>query len=469
MSGGQAPVLEAVTAVRRQARDAVLERLLEFISQNEESYQLIMKERDEEGQRQAIVALAERGLGHIRLPEGVLLSRSLKTEIVEALCNEILGYGPIAPLIRDPRINEIMVNGPDKVFVEKDGVVREAAVRFRNVEHLRAIIQKIVWRLGRRIDETSPLVDARLPDGSRVNAAFCPVALTGPYLTIRKFPDCCTSFEDLVLRGTLSAPMADFLTLAVKVRMNIIVSGGTSSGKTTMLNVLASVTPPDERIITVEDAAELHLTETHRNVCAFEAKPVNVEGRGAITIRDLVRNALRMRPDRLIVGEVRGPEALDMLQAMNTGHDGSFTTAHANSAQDLFSRLETMVCMASTELPVSAIMDIIVAALHLIVHVHRFPDGVRRVAEIMEVTGVGVDGRIVATPIWTLHFRHEPGHQPEPRFRFHGLSSRSRVRFEEFEIAIPGAAAAESCPRASSIGPSDRLVDDLLGRLAREG
>ncbi len=303
----------------------------------------------------------------------------------QALMDELIGYGPISPLLRSPRISEIMVNGPDMVFVESKGKLFESGVRFFNEQHLMSIIQRIVEPLGRHVDDASPMVDARLPDGSRVNAIIPPLALRGASVTIRKFADKKLTTDDLINFGSMTKDMALFLEEAVKSRQNILVSGGTGSGKTTLLNVLSQFIPPGERVVTVEDSAELKLS--HRNLVALEARPANIEGKGRVSIRDLVVNTLRMRPDRIIVGECRGAEALDMLQAMNTGHDGSLTTAHANNPRDALTRLENMVMMAGFELPSKAIREQIASALDLIVQQTRLPDGSRKIVQISEVTG----------------------------------------------------------------------------------
>ncbi len=309
--------------------------------------------------------------------------RGERARIVSDICDEILGLGPIEPLLKDETITEVMVNGPEKVFVERNGKIQLTNVQFHDNSHLMTIIERIVAPLGRRIDESSPLVDARLADGSRVNAIVPPLSLIGPCLTIRKFTKDPLSVDNLIGFGTLSEEMAEFLRACVKARLNIMVSGGTGSGKTTTLNVLSSFIPDRERIVTIEDAAELRLQQGH--VVTLESRPANLEGRGAITIRDLVRNALRMRPDRIIVGEVRSGEALDMLQAMNTGHDGSLTTGHANSPRDILSRLETMVLMAGMDLPVRAIREQIASALDLIIQQTRIQDGSRKITYITEV------------------------------------------------------------------------------------
>ena len=303
----------------------------------------------------------------------------------QALMDELIGFGPLSPLLRSPKISEIMVNGPNVVFVESGGKLFDSGVRFFNEQHLISIIQRIVEPLGRHVDDASPMVDARLPDGSRVNAIIPPLALHGASVTVRKFADKKLTTDDLIKFGSMTQEMAMFLEEAVKARKNILVAGGTGSGKTTLLNVLSQFIPEGERVITVEDSAELKLT--HPNLVNLEARPANIEGKGRITIRDLVINTLRMRPDRIIVGECRGAEALDMLQAMNTGHDGSLTTAHANNPRDALTRLENMVMMAGFELPSSAIREQIASALDLIVQQTRMVDGSRKVVKITEVTG----------------------------------------------------------------------------------
>jgi pilus assembly protein CpaF len=320
---------------------------------------------------------------------GLILGRAERDELLDRVVAEILGYGPLDPLLRDDRVTEIMVNGPDKIYVEREGRIESTSLTFDNTGHLMRIIERIVAPLGRRIDEASPMVDARLPDGSRVNAIIPPLSLVGPVLTIRKFSRIPLGIDDLIRLGTCTAEFLEFMKACVVSRLNIVVSGGTGSGKTTLLGVLSSFIPGDERIITIEDAAELQLRQEH--VVTLESRPPNLEGKGMISIRQLVINALRMRPDRIVVGEVRGAEALDMLQAMNTGHDGSLTTAHSNSARDTIRRLETMVLMAGMDLPLRAIREQIASAINVIVHVQRMRDGSRRIVQVAEVSGMEGD------------------------------------------------------------------------------
>lgn len=312
-----------------------------------------------------------------------VVPRGERARLVSDICDEILGYGPIEPFLKDDSITEVMVNGPKKIYIERMGKLHLTAAQFHDNAHLMSVIDKIVTPIGRHVDEASPMVDARLPDGSRVNIVIPPLSLIGPCVTIRKFSKTPLSVENLISFGTLSEQMAIFLRPCVKAKLNIMISGGTGSGKTTTLNVISSFIPHDERIVTIEDAAELRLEQPH--VVTLEARPANIEGKGQVTIRDLVKNSLRMRPDRIIVGEVRGGEALDMLQAMNTGHDGSLTTAHANSPRDVLSRLETMVLMSGLDLPVRAIRDQISSALDLIIHQERIQDGSRKITYITEV------------------------------------------------------------------------------------
>jgi pilus assembly protein CpaF len=319
------------------------------------------------------------------------LTISDRTRIAQEVADDILGYGPLEPYLRDPGVTEVMVNGPADIYIERGGVIYPVDGRFTDEAHLRRTIDKIVARVGRRIDESSPMVDARLADGSRVNAIVPPLAVDGSVLTIRKFSTEPFQADDLITFGTMTRTVSDFLAACVRGRLNILVSGGTGAGKTTTLNVLSSFLPENERIITIEDAAELQLNQQH--VIRLESRPPNIEGRGEVRIRDLVRNALRMRPDRIIVGEVRDDAALDMLQAMNTGHDGSICTVHANAPRDALARVETMVLMAGVNLPVRAIREQVSSALDLVVHQVRLRDGSRRITHVSEI--VGMEGDII--------------------------------------------------------------------------
>lgn len=321
-----------------------------------------------------------------------MIPRIDRVKVATELFNDIMGYGPIEELVQNPNYSEIMVNGPDQIYVEDKGKLVLTDIKFRDEEHLMNIINRIVSQVGRHVDEASPMVDARLTDGSRVNAIIPPLSLVGPVLTIRKFGKKPITAQQLLKFGSLTPNMLQFLEACVKGKLNIVVAGGTGSGKTTLLNVLSSYIPSDERIVTIEDAAEVQLKQDH--VITLEARPANLEGKGAVTIRNLVKNALRMRPDRIIVGEVRSEETLDMLQAMNTGHDGSLTTTHANSPRDTVSRLETMVLMSGMELPLKAIRDQVSSAIDLIVQQSRLRDGTRKITSITEV--VGMEGDVVS-------------------------------------------------------------------------
>lgn len=321
--------------------------------------------------------------------ESLNMTNNHKKKIKEELLDEIIGFGPITGLLADSKVTEIMVNGPDKVYIEKSGKLVLTDAKFKDNNHVLHVIKKIVAPIGRRIDESSPMVDARLPNGSRVNAIIPPLAIDGPSITIRKFAEDPFKVEDLINFGTLNSKMAELIRACVEGRLNIVVSGGTGSGKTTTLNVLSSFIPNDERIVTIEDAAELQLSQEH--VVRLETRASNVEGKGEVTIRDLVKNSLRMRPDRIIVGEVRSGEALDMLQAMNTGHDGSLTTGHANTPRDMLSRIETMVLMSGMNLPIKAIRDQVSSAVDLIVQQSRLMDGSRKITHITEVQGMEGD------------------------------------------------------------------------------
>jgi len=320
---------------------------------------------------------------------GLSISGTVHQQLVDSAVADLIGYGPLELLLVDPQISEIMVNGPKLVFVERNGELYETDIQFEDVTHLLHIIDRILLPLGRRVEPDNPTVDARLPDGSRVNVVGQPVAVDGPVVTIRKFPQTKMTIDDLISMGTLSPYMAKFLEACVVARLNILISGNTSSGKSTMLNILSTFIPNHERIVTIEDAVELQLKQRH--VVRLETKLANMDGTGMVTIRDLVRNALRMRPDRIVVGEVRGGEALDMLQAMNTGHAGSITTLHANSPRDTIARLETMSLMSGLDLPIMALRKQISSAINLIVHMNRLPDGSRKAVQITEVSGMEGD------------------------------------------------------------------------------
>src|SRR6202142_973906 len=329
--------------------------------------------------------------GRVIDEEGLALTRAERVRMVEQITDEIIGLGPLEPLLRDESITEVMVNGPRQVYIERAGKLELTNVVFQNDDHVMRIIDRIIAPIGRRVDESSPMVDARLTDGSRVNAIIPPLSLVGPVVTIRKFAASPFTVDDLIRFGTATPEMFDFLKACVEARLNVFVSGGTGSGKTTTLNVLSSFIPNDERIITIEDAAELQLRQEH--VVTLESRPPNIEGKGQVPIRELVRNSLRMRPDRIIVGECRSGEALDMLQAMNTGHDGSMSTGHANSPPDMLSRLETMVLMAGVDLPLRAIREQVASAVDLIVQQSRLKDGTRKIVNITE--GQGMEGDVI--------------------------------------------------------------------------
>lgn len=381
---------------------------------NKASVKVLSKEQEYKLKLQKIIineAKNESDVGNIIPKIDSIAQKIIETEdnsfetvdtkkVVEELINDVTGFGPINPLLLDPDITEVMVNGPNMVYVEKGGKIVLTDVKFRDKDQIMNVVDKIVSPLGRRIDESSPMVDARLPDGSRVNIIIPPLALNGPTITIRKFAKDPYTIRNLIEFGTISADMAQFLDACVKARLNVLISGGTGSGKTTTLNVLSAFIPDDERIVTIEDAAELQLSQQH--VISLESRQANVEGKGAISIRDLVKNSLRMRPDRIVIGEVRGGEALDMLQAMNTGHDGSITTGHANSPRDMISRLETMVLMAGLELPIKAIRQQIAGGIDLIVQQSRLKDGTRKIINITEVQDLEGDV-IVLQDIFTFN------------------------------------------------------------------
>jgi pilus assembly protein CpaF len=372
--------------------------------------------------------------GKIADEEGMALTRAERVRMLEQITDEILGLGPLEPLLRDETVTEVMVNGPQQVYIEREGRLELTNVTFQNDEHVMKIIQRIIAPIGRRVDESSPMVDARLADGSRVNAIIPPLSLVGPVITIRKFSATPFTVEDLIRFGTATPEMFEFLEACVKARLNIFVAGGTGSGKTTMLNILSSFIPDDERIVTIEDAAELQLRQEH--VVTLEARPSNIEGKGAVPIRELVRNALRMRPDRIVVGECRSAEALDMLQAMNTGHDGSMSTGHANTPRDMLSRLETMVMMAGMDLPMKAIREQIASAVDLIVHQNRLKDGQRKIVNITEVQGMEGDV-IVMQDIFVFEQTGVVEGRIQGRLRPTGIRPKFVEKFEAAGISLP--------------------------------
>ncbi|HYI63179.1 MAG TPA: CpaF family protein [Acidimicrobiales bacterium] len=417
------PQQAGLAAVKR--RDPVIDELRQKIHHHlidELGPILYDKRLTEDDLRRRVHEQLHSALAQERAP----LSAADKAQLIQDVSDDILGYGPIDRLLRSDEITEVMVNGPENVFVERAGKVEKTNATFVDEQHLRRIIDKIVAQVGRRIDEATPLCDARLPDGSRVNAVIHPLAVGGPFLTIRKFSKDPFQIDDLIRFGTLNAASARFLQAMVVGKLNIIVSGGTGTGKTTMLNVLSSFIPGDERIVTVEDAKELQLHQEH--VLALEARPPNIEGKGAIAIRDLVKNTLRMRPDRIVVGECRGGEALDMLQAMNTGHDGSLTTIHANTARDCMARLETLVLMAGYDLPLAAIRHQISSAVDAVVQIGRLRDGSRRVINISEVQGMEGD-TITMQDIFM--FDYGMGVDEHGRFRGHLKATGTRPKFAE--------------------------------------
>jgi pilus assembly protein CpaF len=407
------PLVDPVAAVRRRLQQSLVETL------GPQMYEEIGGDDD-------LAARVQETIAMLLAREETPLAGADRMRITQEVTDEILGHGPIEPLLRDATVSEIMVNGPSRIFVERSGRIVQVPAEFADEGHLRRVIDRIVSRVGRRVDEASPMVDARLPDGSRVNAVVPPIALDGSTLTIRKFATDPLTVADLISFGTFTPPVAQLLSACVRGRLDIVVSGGTGSGKTTTLNVLSGFIPPEERVVTVEDAAELQLHQAH--VVRLESRPANVEGRGEVSIRDLVRNALRMRPDRIVVGEVRDGAALDMLQAMNTGHDGSLTTVHANTPRDSVARLETMVMMAGMDLPIRAIREQIASAVDLIVQVARLKDGSRRVTHVTEV--IGMEGDVVTLQDLFV-YDHRAGRDEQGRPRGALLSTGLRPRFLE--------------------------------------
>jgi pilus assembly protein CpaF len=360
-----------------------------------------------------------------------------RDQIVARVVDEVIGLGPIDGMIRDPSVSEVMVNAPDEVYFEREGIIYLSDIRFRDTEHIQRIIERIVAPLGRRVDESSPMVDSRLSDGSRVNVIIPPVSPKSPTITIRKFRSDKMTMDELVAAGTITPELAQFLKACVRLRLNTLISGGTGTGKTTFLNALSAYIPDSERIVTIEDPTELKLQQPH--VVSLEARPPNIDGKGEITQRDLLRNTLRMRPDRIIIGEVRGSEAFDMLNAMNTGHEGSLSTVHANSPRDALARVENMVLMANLDLPDRAIREQVSSALHLMVQLARFTDGVRRVTHVTEVTGM--EGQIVT--MQDLFLFKQTGVDPEGRVLGHMTATGLRPSFAD-RFAMAGIQLPES-------------------------
>ncbi|TDL47273.1 CpaF family protein [Kocuria rosea] len=410
------PATDALAGLKERVGEALFERIGSRLS-------------DSGLTEAALQAYAREELTQIVDAEQVPLSSEERQRLVRQISDDVLGFGPLQRFLDDDTVSEIMVNGPDQIFVEQSGRVTLSSAYFRSEQHLRQVIEKIVSKVGRRIDESSPLVDARLEDGSRVNAVIPPLAVNGSSLTIRKFAADPLKVADLVRFGSMSPEMAELLNACVKAHLNILISGGTGTGKTTMLNVMSSFIPHDERIITIEDAVELQLQQEH--VVRLESRPANIEGKGEITIRDLVKNSLRMRPDRIVIGECRGGEALDMLQAMNTGHDGSLSTIHANSPRDVVSRLETLVLMAGMDLPLRAVREQISSAIDVVVQLTRLRDGTRRVTHITEVQGM--EGEIVTLQD-AFVFDYSAGVDASGRFLGRAIPTGVRPRFvDRFE------------------------------------
>ena len=366
--------------------------------------------------------------------EGVVITRVERQRMLDQIVDEILGFGPIQPLLNDDTITEVMVNGPFRVYVERKGKLQLSDVTFQSDEHVMRVIERIIAPIGRRVDESKPYEDARLPDGSRVNIIIPPLALNGPVVTIRKFPKYRIQVQDYVKFGTATEEMMEFLRACVEARLNMFISGGTGSGKTTLLNIMSGFIPEDERIITIEDAAELRLVQDH--VVRLESRAANIEGKGAVTIMDLVKNSLRMRPERIVVGEIRGGEALSMLQAMNTGHDGSLSTGHANAPRDMLSRIETMCLMAGIDLPSRAIKEQIASALDVIVHISRLKDGSRKITHVTEVQGMEGDA-IVLQDVFVFEQTGYVDGKVIGRLRPTGIRPKFSEKFEAAGIRLP--------------------------------
>ena len=419
------PEASGISDEQRQLVGRVQDRLLKQIESRFEQ-EVRDTERLQRHIANAVNAVLEEDNSIIPERERMRLQRMVQAEVI--------GLGPLEELLADESITEIMVNGPHEVFVERAGVLEESSMRFNDDGHVRRVIDRIVAPLGRRISESTPMVDARLPDGSRVNIVVPPIALNGPTITIRKFAATPLTSEDMVRSNALSPESLDFLQACVKGRMNVVVTGGTGAGKTTLLNVLSSFIPDNERIVTIENAAELQLQQRH--VVTLESRPANIEGKNEVSIRDLVVNSLRMRPNRIVVGECRSGEALDMLQAMNTGHDGSMTTIHANNPRDAIGRIETMVLMSGMELPVKAIREQIAAAINVIVHVDRFVDGSRRVSKVVEVTGM--EGDVVTmSDIFVFRQERMDGSRVVGRLVPTGIRPRLLDQLKRFDITLP--------------------------------
>jgi pilus assembly protein CpaF len=430
--------LRTLSAEREVTQDVERHRSVEYLSVKSDLHQRLLDELDERnllGSREdELTAFISKFVADVLASEPIPLNESERGRLTDDLLEETLGVGPLAPLMADPAVTDILVNGPGQVYIERFGRLEPTNVRFRDSEHLVRIIQRIAARVGRRVDESSPMVDARLPDGSRVNATIPPVTIDGPTLSIRRFGRYRLRRSELIGFGMLSPNMAEFLEFLVRGRKNLLISGGTGAGKSTFLGAMAESIPNTERIITIEDAAELILDQIH--VVRMETRPSNIEGTGRITARDLVINSLRMRPDRIIVGEVRGAEAIDMLQAMNTGHEGSLTTIHANSPRDALARLETMVLMAEIDLPSRAIREQMVSAIQFIIHVRRYEDGVRRVEKIAEVTGLeGMTPQLQDVFRFVRHGRK--GRSIQGEFVATGVVPRVVDELREKDIEVP--------------------------------